>query len=178
MLLPNRFIDPSLWLGLQVDSIYSVYADGVVHPRTVDLADAVYQPSSHIPSFVFCRISESEKRLEQALESRPVMDGPWGVIHEVLGQGSIIGAVLAPQPGSFLAAHVLPDMVHLVADTDDIPKDSIMKGLYDHKTFRSFRLGPASDEAHPHDVLVTTKTRWFRTRNNPKFLGFSKDDNL
>jgi uncharacterized protein YfaT (DUF1175 family) len=35
-----------------------------------------------------------------------------------------------------------------------------------------------ADDAHPHDLMITTKTRWFRNRNNPKFLGFSKDDKL
>jgi hypothetical protein len=176
MPLPARFRDPGLWLGLQVDTIYAAYADGQIHPQTTDKADAVYQPSSVIPSFVFCRISDSEKRLEQAVESRPVMNGSWGVLHEVLGQGTIIGAAFAVNVAAFSSAHVLPDMVHLVSMVDDVPHDSIMKGLYEHKTFRSFRLGPMGDDQHPHDLLVTTKTRWFRNRNNPKFLGFSKDD--
>lgn len=176
--LPARFTDPGLWLGLQVDTIYSAYADGEIHPRTTGRADAVYQPSSVVPAYVFCRISESEKRLEQALTSQAVMDGTWGILHEILGQGAKIGAVLALKAGAFMTAHVLPDMVHLVSVVDDIPNESIMKSLYDYKTFRAFRLGPLADDAHPHDLLITTKTRWFRNRNNPKFLGFSKDDKL
>jgi hypothetical protein len=125
--LPTQFLNPSMWLGLKVDALYSAYADGQIHPQSMDRADAVYQPSSMIPSVVLCRISESEKRLEQALESNAVVDGSWGVLHEVLGQGAIIGAAITIKEGVFMAAHVLPDMVHLVSMLDDVPHDSIMK---------------------------------------------------
>ncbi len=176
--LPPRFLDPSLWLGLQVDTFYVVYADGQLHPRSTDSADAVYQPAGCIPEFIFCRISDSEKRLEHALESRLAVGGSWGALYEVLGQGSVIGTALSVRTSAFSSTHVLPDMVHLVCMVDDVPHDSVMKALYDFKTFRSFRLGPMTDDDHPHDLLVTTKARWFRNRNNPKFLGFSKDDKL
>lgn len=175
-MLPQHFQDPSLWLKLKVDAIYWTYGDGQLLPEMGGSAEAVYQPSSAVPSVMICRISDSEKRLEQTLTVRPAVRGAWGVLYEVLGQGAVIGTAMEVAEEAFSVAHVLPDMVHLVSNTDNVSPDSIMKSLYNFKTFRSFRLGSMMDDGQPHDVLVTTKSRWFRNRNNPKFLGFSKDE--
>lgn len=178
MHLPPRFLSTNLWRQLGVDVLYVAYENGEIRPQNSEQAEEVYYPASRIPSFIFSRISDSEKRLELTLDARTVVDGAWGSLAEVTAGDAVIGLVLVVRSGTFTTAHVLPDMVHLVCAQANVPPDSVMKGLHEFKTFRSFRLGAGADDDGHHDLIVTAKTRWFRHRHNPKFLGFSKDDKL
>ena len=130
-----------------------------------------------LPRTILCRTSDSEKRLAGAepLTTRPLANGSWGVLHEVLGNGGAVGLSLDIADKAFVGVHALPDIVHLLAPTRSLAADAIVKAVYDGKTIRLYRLGPP-DETKPHDLVLTTKARWFRARSNPKFLGFSKDE--
>lgn len=178
MHLPPRFLDTGLWRQLGVDILYTAYENGEIRPQNLKRAEDVYYPATRIPAFIFSRVSDSEKRLELTLNARTVVDGAWGSLDEIVAGDAVIGLVLAVRSGVFVTAHVLPDIVHLVCAHAVIPPDAVMKGLHEFKTFRSFRLGPGTDDDGHHDIIVTAKTRWFRHRHNPKFLGFSKDDKL
>ena len=137
----------------------------------------MYLPKHIIPEYALCRISESTTRLENGLGVEEKASGPWGTIFMVTGSGSKIGIVLQIESEMFESCHRTPDGLHLLAA--DVPKGSfdrpIIKGVYEYKTFKAFRIGPAGDDDTPHDLKVTAKKRWFRKRNNPKFLGFNKD---
>jgi len=175
MTIPEGLLDPQLWAGLTITSLYAVYDDGEICPSDSTIANQVYGPSSRIPLYVICRISTSTKRLEKGLAASPLQDiGCRGRIHEVTGGGSPIGVMVGLAPQEFKAAHFTPDGLHLCNGEADLPPDVIIKPLYDYKTFRSFRVGPADDDDAPHDLMMTAKARWFRERNDPKFLGFSK----
>ena len=184
--IPDSFLDPALWRVLKIDSLYTSNEQGVVRPSTQATADAVYNPSHEIPSFIFCRVSESTKRLENGLEAVPALDpktnepvvSAEGDVFTVVGSGSTIGVVFVVNTDLFLSAHCTPDGAHLLNLDEQLPEGCVMKLVYEYKTFRSFRFGPPHDEAPPHDLMITAKKRWFRKRNNPKALGFSKDDKV
>lgn len=178
MTIPLSFLDASRWQALPIDVLFVQYEDGeqaplpnVVEPSTV------YQPVAKVPNIVFCRTSDSEKRLDNELDAKVVGSGFWGQLCEVQGAGATIGVVLLPAPGVFCGAHALPDMVHLVICEDDLSPDSIISDVYDSKTIRSFLMGPPVGD-RLHDFIMTTKARWFRNRINPKYLGFSKDEKV
>jgi hypothetical protein len=178
-MVPAKYLEASIWQALSVDVLYAVYDDGEIVPGTLD-AEAVYQPVGRVPAFVLCRTSDSEKRMESVLSSNVIQSGAWGDLCEVLGGGSPLGlCVCIKQGDTFCGAHALPDIIHLIACMDDLPADSAVKDVYDGKNIKVYRMGPVTDDAHPHhDLVITTKFRWFRNRNNPKFLGFSKDDRV
>ncbi len=168
------FLQPELWATAKVDVLFAEgeRADPV---SAQENAVRAYQPVGRVPRLLFCRTSDSEKRLEGKIEARIVADGHWGMLHEVLGAGGTIGFALAPSTSAFSGAHVLPDIAHFVSGAHDLPEGSVVSHLYDNKTLRIFLLG-ATGGSFPQDLLVTTKNRWFRNRINPKFLGFSKND--
>lgn len=176
MTATENLLDPALWRGFVVDALYTVDEFGEVKPDTARSADAVYNPTDNIPLFALCRISDSTKRLENGLEARKVDEGAWGILYEVTGSGSIIGVIFEIESEAFVSAHCTPDGVHLVRPEPGT--EFIVKPLYSYKTFRSFRVGPMDDDDAPHDLMLTAKRRWFRRRNDPKFLGFSKDDKV
>lgn len=176
--VPKSFLDPARWAALPVDVLFAEYVDGTQAPLpAVVEPDNVYQPVGAVPNIVFCRVSDSEKRLEQSIDARVITSGFWGQLCEVLGGGASIGLVLLPAQGVFCGAHAMPDMVHLVVCEDDLPPDSIISDVYENKTIRMFLTGPAKGE-RLHDLIITTKARWFRNRINPKYLGFSKDEKV
>ena len=178
MNIPLSFLDASRWQGLNLDVLMSLYEDGTEAPLPSAVEpETVYQPVGRVPSVVFCRTSDSEKRLESQLESVVVASGPWGQLCEVQGGGGVIGLVLLPATGVFCGAHVLPDMVHLVVCEDDLAENSIISEVHESKTIRAFLMGPPTGD-RIHDFLMTTKARWFRNRINPKYLGFSKDEKV
>lgn len=174
-MVPTRYLDPVIWQGLPVDVLHVAYDDGYISPGSTE-PDAIYQPVARIPVVVLVRTSDSEKRLESKLAPVLLKEGDWGSVFEVQGAGAPLGLCIVVKAGVFCGAHPLPDMVHLVACEEELPADSIVKGLYETQKIKVFLMGPIEGNDRPHDLLVTTKTRWFRNRNNPKFLGFSKDD--
>lgn len=174
--IPSEFLAADCWRPLGVNLLVSQYADGRRIPLNNLEPDGVYQPVGEVPVAIFCRTSTSEKRLEGRLEAEVVASAPWGEVFEVTGNGSQVGFVLRIEPGAFCGAHVLPDMVHCIACEEELPDESTLKDVYEGKSIRVYAVGPIQDKDRPQDILVTTKTRWFRARNNPKYLGFSKDD--
>jgi len=178
-MVPDPYLNPSLWRQMNIGALYTIDPDGTVHPGDSKSAASVYRPASLIPTFVLCRISESTKRLDNGLTLDEVASGAWGKLHLVMGSGSTIGALMSVSSEVFGSCHRTPDGVHLVRPLDASSLVApVTKPLFSFKTFRSFRIGPADDDAAPHDLMLTAKKRWFRKRNNPKFLGFSKDDKL
>lgn len=174
MTLPLQLLSPDLWRSLKVDSLYTLHESGELRPSTLAHASAVYGPASDIPFWVFCRTSESTKRLEKGLEMQKESEVESVSVYTVHGAGSPIGVLVAVAPDLFKSAHCTPDGVHLCTKQGEVADDAIVKSIFAYKTFRSFRVGAPLQET-AHDVLITAKTRWFRRRNNPKFLGFSKD---
>jgi len=178
--VPQALLDASLWKTLRIDALYTVQTDGELRPSDHRVSAEVYNPSDQIPAFVLCRTSDSTKRLEKGLEAAAVEDMeapfPFGNLFTINGGGSPIGVLIELKPDLFRSAHCTPDGVHLCNAQGEIEPDSIIKPVYAYKTFRSFLIGPAEKDKKPHDVMFTAKARWFRKRNNPKFLGFSKDN--
>ncbi len=171
----NAMLDLTRWVRAPVDILHSVYNDGTQVPeRMGELDTALYQPTNRIPRAVFARLSDSEKRLDQELSIREVSYHRWGSICEVLGGGALIGAFVFTHMGCFEHAHVLPDGAHFsMGSRVPAMADPFVKDLYTNKSFRVFE---TTDGVDVSDVVVVTKQRWFRNRNNPKFLGFSKDE--
>lgn len=175
MPLPRDFLEASTWAPLPVDIIHVRYGAEKLEPQGLE-PETAYRPIRDIPKQVVYRTSDREKRLEVSLSEALVTSGPWGELHEITGGGSHIGFVILLKPNAFCGAHLLPDSAHLISYAELLPDTCIIKDIHDHKMFRLFKIGPAGNDDSPHDVIVTTKTRWFRNRNNPKFLGFSKDE--
>jgi hypothetical protein len=177
--VPPSLLDASLWKTLRTDALYTVQPDGELRPADPKVSSAVYNPSEDIPAYILCRTSDSTKRLEKGLEAvvvdDPEMPFPFGSLFTINGGGSPIGVLVELKPALFRSAHCTPDGVHLCNAQGEIDPESIIKPVYSYKTFRSFLIGPAEKDKKPHDVMLTAKARWFRKRNNPKFLGFSKD---
>jgi hypothetical protein len=176
MTVPDNYLDPAMWRGFNVNTLYTGSEDGQVRPERQEVADLVYHPSHEIPAFLFCRVSESTKRLENGLEAEQVSAGPEGKVFTVVGSGSTIGIVFVVDTEQFSKAHCTPDGANLLNAN---PKTMtlkwgypIIKPIYEFKTFRAFRIGPSKKDDEPHDLMVTAKKR------NPKFLGFSKDDKV
>jgi len=167
-------LQTALWKGFAVDTLYTFY-NGEVRPQNLTRALSVYHPAEQIPLFVFCRTSESTKRLDAGLDAEQAVAGPWGAIYEVRGGGSSIGVMVEVTTERFSSAFCTPDGVHL-CHNGDAGDAAVMKELFSYKTFRAFRFGLPGVEDGPHDLMLTAKQRWFRRRNNPKFLGFSKDN--
>jgi hypothetical protein len=124
-----------------------------------------------LPTALVVRTSSRERRLVGVPVSVELAAGPWGTVHSVTGHGSQIGIVLSVAPGRFCGAHVLPDGAHLVLGRKEAPAPRI-RDLYVSRSARLFAVGDEGQE----DLLLTSRTRWFRARNNPHFLGFSKGD--
>lgn len=163
MTLPNRYLTPQLWASFTADIIHSSSADGThstLEPETI------YTPVVNVPLFVAYRTSDREKRLESDLQTKVVTEGDWGVLHEVTGGGSHVGFVLEVKPGHFAGAVSLPDSVHFMHRESIV--DAPAKSVHNHRMLKVM--------SFDKDLYVVTKTRWFRNRNNPKFLGFSKDE--
>jgi hypothetical protein len=164
----------STWQKLPIGSFFSRYeADGPLLPEGDSPAD-VFQPASMVPIEVLIRTSEREKRLEFNLDAREITSGQWGALFEIAGDGNPVGLLLRVAPQTFCGAHALLDVVHLLANTESVANDATIKDIHLSKTVRVFRIG--SDDNLPHDIVMTTKSRWFRNRNNPKHLGFSKEE--
>lgn len=175
-MIDPKFLDPAYWAHLVVDVLYSVYENGTVVPEGPE-PDGVYPPVHWVPKYVLCRLSDSEKRLEGALEVKEAKAGAWGSVFDVTGAGAQVGVIIEMGP-PFCGAHVNPDGVHLVGCVDGLPEGSIVVDLFEAKTLKIFSVGPGAPADFAHDVVITTKTRWFRNRNNPKFLGFTKDEKV
>lgn len=171
--VPEKILDPLLWKGFNVDTLYTLYTSGDLRAQDPRSAFTVYHPSSEVPTWVFCRVSESTKRLEKGLTTQTMASGSFGNVYSVVGSGSQIGVLFSVNQQVFKAAHCTPDGIHLVSHENLV--DPIIKPVYVYKTFRAFRIGQTGDTS-PHDLMITAKTRWFRKRNNPKSLGFSKDN--
>ena len=174
---PTELLDPDFWLKLSPDVLYAVYGKDDCN-LDLDRAVDVYRPSDDIPSYLLCRTSDRTKRLEAGTEAVPVpCKGPNASFFEVTGSGVVIGIMVQINQAGFQFAHVTPDGAHLVG-REPFQSAPIVKDVFSHKTFRSFAIGPTEDriESGAHDLMVTAKTRWFRKRNNPKFLGFSKEN--
>jgi hypothetical protein len=179
ILLSKSFLEASLWQRIPGDVFFSRYAgDETIHPEDLS-PSSVYRPVSMVPSEIFVRTSEREKRLEFELKATEISKGHWGALYDVSGAGSQVGLVMTVNP-VFIGAHVLPDIVHLLGNDESIAFDGIITDIHLAKTVRVFKVGFSlreSEEEHiPHDVVLTTKYRWFRNRNNPKHLGFSKEE--
>ncbi len=170
------YLETSRWQTLVVDVLYALHHDDTMTPSSFE-PDGVFGPVTLLPKTILCRTSDSDKRLAgmDHLNTRPLAEGSWGVLHEVMGGGGVVGLSLDVAADAFAGVHALPDIVHLVAPTKSIAADAIVKPVYDGKTIRLYRLGPLDDKK-PHDLVLTTKERWFRARSNPKYLGFSKDE--
>lgn len=178
-MFPKFYLDAGLWHRLPVDFFFSRYAgDEEVYPQELT-PDSVYRSISLVPTEVFVRTSEREKRLEFELEAKKVAEGKWGTLFEVSGAGSQVGLVTILNP-IFIGAHVLPDMVHLMGNSESVAFDGIIRDIYLAKATRMFEVGYSlrseQGEDVPFDVVMTSKNRWFRIRNNPKYLGFSKEE--
>lgn len=171
-MLPDMYLSAETWQKVPADVFFAVY-DGSISPVSLSPVD-VYRPAGDVPSEILIRTSEREKRLEADLTSNVLTSGPWGSLYVVDGDGSQVGLVLIPKPGRFCGAHVMPDVVHLLGNSESVANDAIIKDIHIAKSVRLLKVGSQEDE--PHDIVFTTKLRWFRNRNNPKHLGFSKEE--
>ena len=164
--MQDRFLVPATWAALPVDRITPLYPNGQELLTGTALSEAVYTPLSKIPEVVVFRTSDREKRLEGDLLHSLLKSGEWGTLHEVTGAGSHVGFVLTPAPGYFEGASCMPDNLHLMKRTSLMVEHA--KTVHNHKMLKFF--------SFDCDLYVVTKSRWFRSRNNPKYLGFSKDE--
>jgi hypothetical protein len=177
----DMLLNVELWKSLPLDILVAYNGDNGDEVRVLDLdestdASQVYRPVDEIPWAILVRTSDSEKRFTSKLKAVLHSTHDWGSIHLIAGHnGSSVGLILEIPEARFCGAHTLPDIVHFVTCTDGLPEDAVMKSVFTNKVIRIFRLGPEDDSA-PHDVMLTTKARWFRARCNPKSLGFSKEE--
>lgn len=173
-MLPAFYLDAVTWQKLPGGVFFARYeGEEDIYPREL-VPSSVYRPVSQVPTEVFIRTSEREKRLEFELKASAVASGPWGQLVDVSGAGSQVGLVLLPT-SAFIGAHVMPDIVHLLGNDESVAYDAVIKDVHVAKSVRVFTIGPISGAA-PQELLLTTKLRWFRSRNNPKHLGFSKEE--
>lgn len=172
-MVPSLYLDASTWQKLPGDVFFARYEGEEFETSELSPA-AAYRPVSRVPAEVFVRTSEREKRLEFELKAGLLASGPWGSLFDVSGAGSQVGLILTPAPEVFIGAHVLPDIVHMLGNDDSIAYDATIKDVHIAKTVRIFSIG--SEPSLPHDLVLTTKYRWFRNRANPKHLGFSKEE--
>jgi hypothetical protein len=175
MRLPEVYLNASNWQKLPGGVFFSRYeGDDDVLPQSLEPAD-IYRPVSLLPTEVFVRTSEREKRLESGLKAKELASDSWGSIFEVSGAGSQVGLVLMVAP-IFIGAHVLPDMAHFLGNHDTVAYDAVVKDVYISKSIRAFSVCSYSSDNLPFELVLTTKFRWFRNRMNPKHLGFSKEE--
>lgn len=175
MSVPEFYLKAANWQRLPGDVFFSRYeGDEDVYPQSLE-PSSVYRPVSGIPTEIFVRTSEREKRLEFELKAKELASGSWGRLFDVSGAGSQVGLVLLPAP-VFIGAHVLPDSVHLLGNHDTVAYDAIVKDVHVSKTIRVFSISSSSTASLPEELILTTKYRWFRNRLNPKHLGFSKEE--
>lgn len=175
-LVPEFYLQAASWQRLPADVFFSRYeGDDTVYPEGADLSSSVYRPVSMVPREIFVRTSEREKRLEFELKAKKIASGGWGSLFDVSGAGSQVGIVLIPAP-IFIGCHAMPDVIHLLGNSDTVAYDAIVKDIYVAKAIRAFSISSSSDAPMPEELVLTTKFRWFRNRLNPKHLGFSKEE--
>lgn len=174
-LVPKLYLDAKTWQRLPGDVFFSRYAgEEDLYPEDLN-PSSVYRPVSEVPVEIVIRTSEREKRLEFELKAKEIAAGNWGKLFDISGAGSQVGLVFLPSP-VFIGAHLMPDVVQLLGNSETVAYDAIIRDVYIAKSVRLFSIGSASDDALPEEIVMTTKFRWFRNRCNPKHLGFSKDE--
>lgn len=174
-MLPSVYLDANTWQKLPGGSFFARYAgDEAIYPSDMTPSQ-IFRPVADVPTEVFIRTSEREKRLEFQLEAKELASGAWGKLLDVSGAGSQVGLVFLVSP-CFIGAHILPDIVHLLGNDESIAYDAVIRDIHTSKTIRMFSIGPVASDVMPEEIVLTTKLRWFRNRNNPKHLGFSKEE--
>lgn len=168
MLLP--FIDAALWADAKPFILLNLF-DGFEPTSNLKTpATLLYSPANAVPTATCVRISQSTKRLEGVLQAKVVAEGAWGKQYEV-GQGNNVVGYAWLWANVFSHAHTLPDIVHLINKSDPV-EQQVASLIFDSK---GLKLVTISD-GDAVDIMLTTKQRFFRARNNPKNLGFAKEE--
>ncbi len=167
---PTTLTSSELWKSLEVDRFFVMNSDGDIHPKEVTPEEA-YVPNS-LPEMILCRISDSTKRLGEHLTISVVEEDWWGKVYHLSGTGSPVGILLALNQDRFSSADYMPDGIHVFGKEKDPKGATILRQGYD---FKSFRVFPIEVGGIGHGLMVTVKNRWFRDRNDPKHLGYSKE---
>lgn len=168
MLLP--FLDAALWADAKPFILMSLYNGFEPVSNLKTPATMLYAPKKEVPTATCVRISQSSKRLEGTLQAKVVAEGTWGKQYEV-GQGNnVVGYAWMWAP-IFSHGHTLPDIVHLINKVD--PQNQQTPSLvFDTKGLKLVTIV----DGDAVDIMLTTKQRFFRARNNPKSLGFAKEE--
>jgi hypothetical protein len=159
----QRFSEPTEWLDLPV-GFYVPYR-AVDDAPDLGLSSAEGYRETVVPGALVFLATDVARRFEKSFVFTEERSGGFGTIYQVRTvDGPQIGFVVLLNKEKFVNAYMTPDVVHLAS----VEAGEVPEVLYEDKVFRSFSFGG--------DVMFTTRARWFRTRNNPKFLGYSKDD--
>lgn len=166
------FATAEVWANVAPSVLVSVYDGQPLQVNARTPAVALHMSSSDIPEATFVRLSQSVKRLEGELLCLPRRKEAWGTQYEVRGNGQTLGIAWTWERERFRAAHVLPDVVHMVGVGETDLQSSATKVELDTKGLKllTIKSGQATD------LLLSTKVRFFRARYNPKNLGFAKEE--
>lgn len=173
----EEVLRPDIWANLELNTLYCWMNDAGLYPKDISKADESYLPTDWIPDLLVVRTSSSSKRLEKGISEKSIRSPSSRTIKisDVECAGSKIGVILRPKKDQFVQSYFTPDGCLLLTGYD--LDDAVVKDGYDFKTMRMYLIGKKNldPKTNVHDCLVTAKKRWFRSRNDPKFLGFSKD---
>lgn len=173
----EEILRPDIWSKLELNTLYGWVNDAGLYPNDLSKADESYLPTDWIPDLLIVRTSSSSKRLDKGITEKAVKSvSPKTIkVSDIECAGSKIGVVLRPKKDVFVQSYFTPDGCMLLTGYE--LDQAIVKDGYSFKTMRMYLIGNngLDPKTNVHDCLVTAKKRWFRNRNDPKFLGFSKD---